>query len=144
MAYQQERRATDTKEQHDIERLIEQENDPKVRLHLMVMNRINLSLIANTETINTVARDVTNVAAALNNHLTHFEEHTKAEEAMVNKGKGVWMVMAKIIGGVQLIGLGIWAYASSEISDIHTSLHVFEQADTILDKRITIIESKVK
>lgn len=145
------RRETDSREQHDIDKLIAEENDPKTRLHLMVMNSMNRNLIANTEATNAVATMVTNVSKDLEAHVERFESHTTAEEAyikqqdaIINKGKGAWQVIAYVIGGVQLIGLGIWGYASAEISDIHTSIRSVEKVTTDLDKRVTVIEKSTK
>lgn len=140
----QKRREIDNPDQLEIERLIAEENDPKVRLHLMVMNRINLSMIANTESTREVAATVQMIGTKLDNHLTHFEEHIRAEDAVINKGKGAWMIFAKVIACVQVIGLGIWGYAANEIKGIHSALHNAETADAALDKRVTIIESKIK
>lgn len=137
------RRAYDSKEQHDIERLIEQENDPKVRLHLMILNRLHLCMVANTESTKEVATMVTNVGTKLDEHLTNYEEHTRQEQALINKGRGAWRVIAWVIGAVQVIGLGIWVKASDEITHMTTAVHTLEQADAQLDKRITILE-KIK
>lgn len=141
------RRDSDSKEQHDIDKLIAEENDPKVRLHLMVMNSMNRNLIANTEATNAVAGMVANVSRDLEAHVENFEAHTTAEEAyikqqdaIVNKGKGAWQVIAYVIGGVQIIGLGIWGYASAEISGIHESISIVEKSTIDLDKRLTVLE----
>lgn len=141
------RRETDSKEQHDIDKLIAEENDPKVRLHLMVMNSMNRNLIANTDATNAVAAMVTNVSKDLEAHVESFEAHTRAEEAYIkqqdariNQGKGAWRVIAYVIGGVQVLGLGIWGYASNEISSIHNSISVVEKSTIDLDKRLTVLE----
>jgi len=81
------RRSGDSNDQDEIERLIELEDDAKVRLQLIIMNRINLSMIANTSTINAVA-------TKLDAHLTHFEERTKKEDELLNKGRGSWYLVA--------------------------------------------------
>ena len=137
------RRVYDSKEQHDIERLIEQENDPKVRLHLMILNRLHLCMVANTESTKEVANMVTKVGTKLDEHLTNYEEHTKQEQALINKGRGAWRVIAWVIGAVQVIGLGIWVKASEEITHMTTVVHVLEQTDARLDTRITVLE-KIK
>lgn len=145
------RRETDSKEQHDIDKLIAEENDPKVRLHLMVMNSMNRNLIANTEATHAVAGMVSNVDMDLKAHLANFELHT-AEEAkrniahdrLISNGKFGWKIASWVIGVVQVLGLVIWNSASTDINAIHAAIHKAEQVDASLDKRLTILEKFVK
>lgn len=127
------RRETDKIASLDIEQMIMSEDDPKQRAFLIVLNSINRSLIANTDTI----RDVSN---KLEEHLEHFETHTKAEEALVNKGRGAWWVAAWVIGGAQVIGLGIWAEARNEIKDIHLAMQKEQTMLMQLESRVLFVE----
>jgi hypothetical protein len=111
----------------DIEEMIISESDPKQRAFLIVLNSINKSLIANTDTI----RDVSN---KLETHLQHFEEHTRAEEALMNRGRGAWWIASWVIGVVQVVGLGIWTIASNDIRDINNSLRTLELRLTVVEK----------
>ena len=111
-------------EQDEIEKLIAQENNPQLRLQLMIMNRINLSLIANTRTTDEIAEK-------LEQHLEQYQLHASKEEALLNKGRGAWKVVAIVIGAVQVIGLGIWNEARSDIASIHTAL----QAESLLSEK---------
>lgn len=126
---------SDIGEQQEIEKLIAEENDPKIRLQLMVMNRINLSLIANTKTIN-------DVAEKLDAHLTKFEQHTAQEEQMINQGRGAWKVVSWVIGIVQVIGLAIWVSANEEIASIHQSIAEDQAQHAAIDKRLSLLEAK--
>jgi len=54
------------------------------------------------------------------------------------------MIIAKVIAGVQVIGLCIWGYASNQITGIHDVVHKLEQADAKLETRITVIEGRLK
>ncbi len=125
------RRFTDTTT--DINDLIMGEDDPKQRAFLIVLNSINQSLIANTHTI----RDV---SEKLEQHLTNFENHARDEEAMINKGRGMWKVAAWVIGIAQVIGLGIWNQAHGELSDIKTAVNVGQATLAKHDVRITVLE----
>ena len=127
------RRETDKLASLDIEQMILSEDDPKQRAFLIVLNSINRSLIANTETIREVSEK-------LETHLEHFENHTKTEEALVNKGRGAWKVAAWVIGVAQVIGLGIWNEARTEIKDIHLALQKEQTMLMQLESRVLFVE----
>lgn len=126
------RRATD-KLPLDIDQLIMQEDDPKQRAFLIVLNSINNSLIANTETIK-------DVSEKLDAHLTSYENHVEQEEALLNRGRGAWKVMAWVISGVQVIGLGIWAMAREEIKEIHVMMQAEQKQLAQLESRVLFVE----
>lgn len=132
MTQQQNRRATD-KLPLDIDQLIMQEDDPKQRTFLIVLNSINNSLIANTETIK-------DVSEKLDAHLTSYENHVEQEDALLNRGRGAWKVMAWVISGVQVIGLGIWAMAREEIKEIHVMLQAEQKQLAQLESRVLFVE----
>lgn len=132
MTQQQNRRATD-KLPLDIDQLIMQEDDPKQRAFLIVLNSINNSLIANTETIK-------DVSEKLDAHLTSYENHVEQEDALLNRGRGAWKVMAWVISGVQVIGLGIWAMAREEIKEIHVMLQAEQKQLAQLESRVLFVE----
>lgn len=98
----------------DIEHLIASEEDPKQRVYLIVLNNLNNSLVANTETIRSVS-------AKLDTHLTNFESYTKDKDAMLNKGKGAWKVAAWVLGVAQIIAGGVWMNFKSELTDLHAT-----------------------
>lgn len=126
------RRATD-KLPLDIDQLIMAEDDPKQRAFLIVLNSINNSLIANTETIK-------DVSEKLDAHLTSYENHVEQEEALLNRGRGAWKVMAWVISGVQVIGLGIWAMAREEIKEIHVMMQAEQKQLAQLESRVLFVE----
>jgi len=132
MTQQQNHRATD-KLPLDIDQLIMQEDDPKQRSFLIVLNSINNSLIANTETIK-------DVSEKLDAHLTNYENHVEQEDALLNKGRGAWKVMAWVISGVQVIGLGIWAMAREEIKEIHVMMQAEQKQLAQLESRVLFVE----
>ena len=132
MTQQQNRRATD-KLPLDIDQMIMQEDDPKQRAFLIVLNSINNSLIANTETIKEVSEK-------LDAHLTSYEKHVEQEDALLNRGRGAWKVMAWVISGVQVIGLGIWAMAREEIKEIHVMMQAEQKQLAQLESRVLFVE----
>jgi len=117
----------------DIDQMIMQEDDPKQRAFLIVLNNINKSLIANTDTI----RDV---SEKLDAHLTSYEQHVEKEDALLNRGRGAWRVVAWVIGVVQVVGLGIWASAREEIKDIHAMLQKEQEQLMQLESRVLFVE----
>lgn len=121
----------------DIETMILQEDDPKQRAFLIVLNSINNSLVANTQTI----RDV---SERLDSHLTNFEQHAKEEEALLNKGRGMWKIAGGVIALAQLVGLGIWQNARIEIGDIHKSITDVQLNVSQLESRVLYVEKVAK
>lgn len=129
------RRSSDRRPSADIEKMIMQEDDPKQRAFLIVLNSINNSLVANTETI----RDVSDKLEA---HLENFENHSRNEEAIMNKGRGAWKVAAWVIGVAQIAGVFVWTQAREEVKEINSSLKAEREVIVRLDTRITVLEAK--
>ena len=121
----------------DIDKLITDENDPKFRVLLMLVKSLSDYLAGNTEAFN----DMSN---KLDAHLSAFEAHAARDDELRNQGHGAWRVLAWVLGGVQVIGLGIWVEAKSEIKDIHAALTAAQRADASVDSRITVLESVMK
>ncbi len=80
------------------------------------------------------------VSTKLEEHLTNFEEHAKAEEALMNKGRGAWKVAAWVIGIAQCIGVGVWVDARSELFGVHNSISSLTLTDTNHEARIKHLE----
>lgn len=128
------RRESDKHKSHlDIEQMIIDEPDTKQRAFLVVLNSINQSLQANTTLTQSVS-------TKLEEHLTNFEEHAKAEEALMNKGRGAWKVAAWVIGIAQCIGVGVWVDARSELFGVHNSISSLTLTDTNHEARIKHLE----
>lgn len=121
----------------DIDKLITDENDPKFRVLLMLVKSLSDYLAGNTEAFN----DMSN---KLDAHLSAFEARAARDDELRNQGRGAWRVLAWVLGIVQVIGLGIWVEAKSEIKDIHAALTAAQRADASVDSRITVLESVMK
>lgn len=130
------RRSTDGLDD-DIENMIVEENDPKQRAFLIVLNSINKSLIANTETIREVSEK-------LEEHLEHFDQHTKAEEALMNKGRGMWIIAAWVIGIAQIAGLYIWQHAREDLAQINAALQREQVEIAQINTRVTNVEKALE
>jgi hypothetical protein len=120
---------------HDIEAMIAEENDPKQRSFLIILNSINNSLVANTQ-----------VTASLNNkfeeHLERFEQKVEEDAELLNQGKGAWKVAAWVLGAAQSVVIAAIVYAANDIKAIHTALHEGQLTDARIEARIERLESK--
>ena len=105
----------------DIEHLIAAESDSKQRVYLIVLNNLNNSLVANTDTIRSVSQK-------LDTHLTNFETYTRDKDELLNKGRGAWKVAAWILGVVQVLAGSLWVNMRAELADLHATDMRIEQA----------------
>lgn len=108
---QPKRRKVDLYE-FDIESLIAGEPDAKQRIYLIVLNNLNKSLVANTETIRSVSMK-------FDEHLVNFETYTRDKEAMLNKGRGMWQIVTWAAVIVQFVGLGLWSSIRDDLATLH-------------------------
>jgi hypothetical protein len=122
-------RATDVNND-EIGDLIRQEDDPKNRAFLIILQNINLSLIANTQTIN-------DMDAQLRKHLSEFSKHTQQDAELLNKGRGAWRVLSSVLVAVQMI-LG-WM-----ILETYTEIKSLHAADTVIERRLSLLEVEPK
>lgn len=125
-----ERRATDP---NQIDKMIADESDPKNRMFLLILNNINKSLVANTETIQAVSE-------RLDDHLTRFEADSNAKADLLSQGKGAWKVAAWVIGAVQVAGLAVWVESRSEIAEIQLAVHADQIEHARIIQRVDTLE----
>ena len=118
-----------------IEQMIAEENDPRQRSFLIVLNSINNSLVANTKTIS-------DVSEKLDSHLTTFEEKAQADAEILNKGKGAWWVIAGVLGFVQVACVISFTSISAELKLIRTEIQAGAVADARIEARIASLEKK--
>ena len=112
----------------EIDDLIKQENDPKTRAILLVLQNINVSLMANTQAVN-------DTDTQLKRHMVEVAKRTEENNALLNKGRGMWNVISVCLAIVQA---GLIYFMGMYLSDIK-SLHV---SDSSLDKRVLILEHR--
>lgn len=133
------RRASD-KRQDDIERLIAIEDDPKQRALMIVLQSINRSLIANTISTQSTQIEVEQHRKDFVVHLANFERHAMNEEAIMNKGRGAWWVMAFVLSIVQAIAIYGWKESRDEIDSMKSAAHAAELLHQKLGNRIEYLE----
>ena len=112
----------------EIDDLIKSENDPKTRAILLVLQNINVSLMANTEAVNDTDRQ-------LKQHMTAVAKNAEENNALLNKGRGMWNVISICLAVVQA---GLVYFMSMYLADIK-SLHA---EDAGLEKRIIVLEQR--
>ena len=110
----------------EIDELIKAENDPKTRAILLVLQNINVSLMANTEAVNDTDRQ-------LKQHMTAVAKNAEENNALLNKGRGMWNVISLVLAAVQV---ALVYFMSMYLADIKT-LHA---EDAGLEKRIIVLE----
>ena len=121
----------------DIENMIIQENDPHQRAFLVVLNSINISLVANTRT-------VTDIGRKLEAHLVNFEKHATNEAALMNKGRGAWNILAWVLSIAQIVVIGAYAHITTEIRGIHDQMQEQLVMSKQVETRVDNMESVVK
>lgn len=112
----------------EIDELIKLENDPKTRAILLVLQNINVSLMANTQAVNDTDKQ-------LKAHMTEAQKQAEINNALINKGKGMWNVISILLAMVQA---GLVYFMTMYLADIK-NLH---NDDIGLDKRITVLEQR--
>jgi uncharacterized protein CbrC (UPF0167 family) len=125
------RRASDLK-MHDIESMIAEENDPKQRSFLIILNSINNSLVANTSATSELSKN-------FSDHLKEFEAKVAADAKIMNEGRGMWKVAAWLIGVAQAVVLAGGMKLVSELGGIHEAadkIHAEQIADAIRIERL--------
>ncbi len=128
------------KVQHDIDSLIASEDDPKQRALLIVLQAINRSLIANTIATQQTQTDVEKHRADFSVHLKNFEAHAVNEEAIMNKGKGAWAILAVVLSLAQAIAIYGWQTSRTEIEAMKAEAHLAEVTHLKLQARIEQLE----
>lgn len=120
----------------NIETMIAEEDDPKQRAFLIVLNNINNSLLANTITV----RDI---GGKLDSHLVNYENNVRNSDKLINRGKGMWVVFAWVIAIAQAAVLAVGTWAAKELSDIHTIQQNAQIYITRVEARVQAVEKKV-
>ena len=112
----------------EIDELIKQENDPKTRAILLVLQNINVSLMANTEAVNDTDRQ-------LKQHMVEVQKRTEESNALLNKGRGMWNIISLVLAAVQMALVYFMSMYLSDIKSLHAE-------DIGLEKRIIVLEQR--
>jgi hypothetical protein len=109
--------------------LIEMEDDPKTRALLIILQNINLSLIANTQ----ATSDIDTQLKALTEQ---FNSRTEADDARVNQSKGIWKIVGYVMGGVQTVAMIL-------IMNVYSNIRDLSLADLAANARVSGVESRL-
>jgi hypothetical protein len=120
----------------DISLMIANENDPKQRAFLIVLNSINLALEANTATVREISQKLEHL-------LDDFTNHVTEDERLVNQGRGAWKVVAWVIGIAQVMATGAWFTQRNEISDLNKAVQAELIGYTQVRTRVDVLEKTV-
>lgn len=112
----------------EIDELIKSENDPKTRAILLVLQNINISLMANTEAVNDTDKQ-------LKAHMVEVQRQSEANAALINKGKGMWNIISLVLAAVQVALVYFMSMYLSDIKSLHAE-------DAGLEKRIIVLEQR--
>lgn len=106
----------------NIEHLIGEENDPQQRAILIILNNINLSLMATTETTRSLAEK--------------FDAHMTDYEALRNKGVGAWRVFVWGIGIAQAVSFSVCMWMLQDLASLHSQVISGQVTDARHTERI--------
>ena len=112
----------------EIDELIKAENDPKTRAILLVLQNINVSLMANTEAVNDTDRQ-------LKQHMTAVAKNAEENNVLLNKGRGMWNVISLVLAAVQVALVYFMSMYLADIKSLHAE-------DAGLEKRIIVLEQR--
>lgn len=131
-----QRRAVDA-DGWNVESMIAEEDDPKQRLMLIIMNSIKNALLANTKVAEATAKK-------LNEHLDHYEQHERADAALLNKGIGAWKIIAWGLGILQSILIAGVSYLAADLKEMHSDIRASALTDAKVELRLTAVETEVR
>lgn len=133
------RRASD-RQQDEIDKLIRRENDPERRELMLVLQNINRSLIANTISTQQTQAEVEKHRQDFMVHLRNFEAHAMNEEAIMNRGRGAWMVLATVLTLAQGVAVYGWNASRNEIESMKATAAAAQIMHEQLLGRINFLE----
>ena len=110
----------------EIDELIRREDDPKTRAILLVLQNINVSLMANTQAVN-------DTDTQLKRHMVEVAKRTEENNALLNKGRGMWNVISICLAVVQAGLVYFMGLYLSDIKNLHAD-------DVAMDKRLVVLE----
>lgn len=95
----------------EIEAMIGEENDPKQRAFLIILNSINNTLVASAGLIK-------DVSSKLEGHLVKYDDRITVDDALINKGRGIWVVAAWALGLLQVAAVAFFLQLKADISSL--------------------------
>ena len=130
----------DRRTQDSIDALIRAENNAGVRELLIVLQNINLSLIANTIATKQTQSSLKEHMGNFNVLVDNFSKHTFNEEAIMNRGRGMWSVLAFVLTMAQGIVIYGWHESRNELKTLQDEVRLAEVTHQKLQNRIELLE----
>lgn len=123
-------RQTDHDQTAEIERMISDEPDPRVRVQLLMMHKL-------TSAVSEIGVNVADLDKK-------FTKHSVDEAALVNQIKGGWKVAAWVFGIAQVVV--VWAYLDihAQVKDLGEKYHEDVIQHERMEGRIKNIENVLK
>ena len=131
-----QRRAVDA-DGWNVESMIAEENDPKQRVSLIIMNSMKNAILANTRVAEATAK-------RLDEHLNNYEQQTRDGAALLNKGIGAWKIIVWILGLAQSALIACGTYLVSDLKELHADVQAQAVETAEVKVRLTTIEGNVK
>lgn len=97
----------------EISRLVAEEPDGGKRAHLLIMLKMLDRLDAVTTAMSEIKDDMVDHKTRFDEHREEFLEHAKDEQALLNKGRGVWWA----VGGVLIIAQSVVTWQFNRFLD---------------------------
>ena len=114
--------------------LIEQTDDNKDKAYLLILMKINDSITINTNNTNQLANK-------LKEMIMSFDRHTKAEEAILNRGRGWRDILVPILGIFQALGLWAMFTLTTQIKNI--KIEQAAQKIEIIKQHVTLEKGNI-
>lgn len=118
----------------DLDKMIAEESDPKMRVLLLLVSASNDLLAENTKAVEAWGNK-------LDKHLVNFEERAAREDDLRSQGKGAWRVLAMVSGIAYALVVALYVQLRTEINENRTAVQIGIAQDARHDARIGAIEA---
>lgn len=131
----------DRRVQDSIDELIRAENEPTRRATLIVLQRISQNLVANTKATENIREDLTSHRTEFKVLVGNFDAHVVREDALINRGKGSWTILAWVLTVAQAIGIYGWTVSRNEIHAMEAAVQQASLVHQKLESRLENLEN---
>ena len=117
--------------------MIAAENDEGMRALLLLLSDLNGNVIASTKATEANRTD-------LSDHLTAYQKHLELTTAYINKGKGIWQLLAWLLPIAQAVLVMVTLNLHQDMRAFSQKLHSIEVTDSINSTRLHNLENRLK
>jgi lipid II:glycine glycyltransferase (peptidoglycan interpeptide bridge formation enzyme) len=104
-----DRRKADLDNTDEIEMMIAEETDPRIRVQLLMMHKL-------TSVVSTMSESLSDLDEK-------FTAHSADETAVVNQVKGAWKVAAWVFGIAQVVVVFLYTDMNTQVKELHAAYH---------------------